>query len=410
LFSLFGSTVAYFVLIWWLTIITGSAIILAVASFITILISTICMPIAGVFSDKLNRKTMILIVDSLQAYTTLILTILFQFNLMSVLIVLIFMSARSIFQAFHAPTVAAITPSMVPLEKLIRINSISFLFLGVIQIFAQLIAAILWLLFPVNVILWIDIITFIIALIPLIIVKIPLINKKSLGVMEEQEKNSFFKDFRLGFKTLKAIPGLLIILVMFTIITFLMAPLKTLMSLYVHNVHGGQAGHYALTLTFFQGGIVIGAVITSIKKDWTHKVRTIFISNGIGMVGITIFALAPKGFYLIIAGGAVLMGLTLPIVSSLTTTFIQTTVPPDKMGRVSSISSALSASILPIGTILSGPLAEILGISSLFFYSAILGLIVIASIWTLTNIRKVDLDKVAENREIINEKINNISI
>jgi len=226
--------------------------------------------------------------------------------------------------------------------------------------------------------------------------------------MEEQKKNSFFKDFILGIKTLKAVPGLVIILIMFTIITFLMGPLKVLMSLYVHNVHGGQVGHYVLTLTFFQGGIVIGAVITSIKKNWSHKIRTIFISNGIGMVGLTILAIAPKGLYIIIGVGAVLMGLTLPILSSLTSTFIQMTVPLDKMGRVSSISAAITASILPIGTILSGPLAEILGISSLFFYCAILGLIVTFSIWTFTNIRKVDFDNVAENREKIDNKINNV--
>jgi len=297
---------------------------------------------------------------------------------------------------------------MVPPDKLIRINSISFLFLGVIQIFAQLVAAILWLLFPIHIILWIDIITFAIALIPLIIIKIPSIKNKHSGVMEEQKKNSFFKDFILGIKTLKAVPGLVIILIMFTIITFLMGPLKVLMSLYVYSVHGGQVGHYALTLTFFQGGIIIGAVITSMKKNWSHKIRTIFISNGIGMVGLTILAIAPKGLYVIICVGAVLMGLTLPIVSSLTSTFIQTTVPLDKMGRVSSISAAISASILPIGTILSGPLAEILGISLLFFYCAILGLIVTSSIWTLTNIRKVDFDNVTENREKINEKINNV--
>ena len=173
------------------------------------------------------------------------------------------------------------------------------------------------------------------------------------------------------------------------------------------------------------------------KKNWSHKIRTIFISNGIGMVGLTILAIAPKGLYVIIcvrslfhdpyasSGGIVMLFLSptfipitpfsspimappLPIVSSLTSTFIQTTVPLDKMGRVSSISAAISASILPIGTILSGPLAEILGISLLFFYCAILGLIVTSSIWTLTNIRKVDLDNVTENREKINEKINNV--
>jgi len=126
----------------------------------------------------------------------------------------------------------------------------------------------------------------------------------------------------------------------------------------------------------------------------------------LGMVGFVIFAIAPKGFYFVIGIGATLTGLTLPIVGSLTSTFYQTTVPPDKMGRVSSISSTISASILPIGTILSGPLAEILGIPILFFYCSVLSLVVIVSVWTLTNIRKVDFDNIDENKEIIYEKIN----
>lgn len=189
------------------------------------------MPIAGVYADKFNRKTLIIIVDSAQAIITLVGTILFQFNLMVVLTVLIFMSLRSVFQAFHGPIVGAIIPTMVPLDKLVRINSIGFLFLGVIQIFAQLVASILWLLFPIHIILWVDVITFVIALIPLILIKIPSIKKKSTKSIKEKEKDSFFKDFIIGLKTLKAVPGLLIIVLMSMIITFLMAPLKVLMSL-----------------------------------------------------------------------------------------------------------------------------------------------------------------------------------
>ena len=364
------------------------------------------MPIAGVYADKFNRKTLILIVDSSQAIVTLVGTILFQFNLMVILTVLIFMAVRSIFQAFHAPIVGAIIPTMVPPEKLVRINSIGFLFLGVIQIFAQLVASLLFLVFPIHIILWVDIITFTIALIPLILIKIPSVKKKSMNTMGKNERNSFFKDFNIGLKTLKVVPGLLIIVIMSMIVTFLMAPLKVLMSLYVYGVHGGEAGHYALVLTFFQGGIIIGAVIASVKKKWDHKVRALFIYMALGMVGLVIFAIAPKGFYIIISIGAILTGLTLPITGSLTATFYQTTVPLDKMGRVSSISGTISASILPIGTILSGPLAEILGIPILFFYCSVLSLIVIASVWSFTNIRKVDFDNVTENREIIYEKLN----
>jgi len=390
-----------------LTIETGSATILAVASFITILIMTIAMPISGVFTDKYNRKTLILIVDSSQAIITLIGIILFQFNLMAVLTVLIFMSVRSLFQAFHQPIVGAILPTMVPLDKLVRINSIGFLFLGVIQIFAQLVASILWLLFPAHIILWIDIITFVIALIPLILVRIPSVNRKFSRTSREKKKNSFFKDFVVGIKTLKIIPGLLIIVLMSMVITFFMAPLKVLMSLYVYGYHGGQVGDYALVLTFFQGGIILGAVIASVKKKWDHKSRSIFIHMALGMVGLVIFAIAPKGFYIVISAGAILTGLTLPITGSLTATYYQTTVPLDKMGRVSSISSTISASILPIGTILSGPLAEILGIPVLFLICSVLSLIAIVSVWSFTNIRKVDFDNSAKNKELISEKINN---
>jgi len=410
LFSLFGSTVAYFVLIWWLTITTGSATILATASFITVVLTTVCMPIAGVFADKFNRKAIILIVDASQAIVTLVVSLLFRFNLIVIATLLIFMSIRSIFQAFHAPTVGAIVPTMVPPKHLTRINSIGFLFLGVIQIFAQLVAAILWLVFPIYAILWIDIITFGIALIPLIIIRIPSIKRKATEDAVKTKKSSFFRDFAIGIKTLKIIPGLLIILIVSMIISFLNAPLKVLMSLYVHNVHGGQAGHFALTLAFFQGGIVVGAIITIIKSEWKNKIRVIFINMALGMIGLVIFALAPRGIYIIIGIGGLITGITLPIVSSLTSTFIQTTVPLDKMGRVSSISGSISASILPIGTILSGPLADILGISPLFFYCSVLGLVVIISTWLFTNIRKVDLDKVEENKKTINEKIKNFEI
>ena len=391
-----------------MTITTGSATILAVASFITVLIMTISLPIAGVWADKFNRKTLILIVDSSQALITLVGVILFQFNLMVVITVLIFMSVRSLFQAFHAPVVGAIVPTMVPFDKLVRINSISFLFLGVTQIFAQLVASILWLLFPIHIILWVDIITFGIALIPLILIKIPSVKKKSSDTIREKKGNSFFKDFVIGLKTLKLIPGLLIIVLISMIITFLMAPLKVLMSLYVYGYHGGQVLHYSLVLTFYQGGIILGAVIASVKKKWDHKARAIFIYMAIGMVGIAIFAIAPKGLYIMIGAGITLTGLTLPITGSLTSTYYQTTVPLDKMGRVGSISGTISASILPIGTILSGPLAEILGIPTLFLLCSVLSLIVIVAVWGFSNIESVDFDNNAENKELLHEKINNI--
>ncbi|MFX0104557.1 MAG: MFS transporter [Candidatus Hodarchaeota archaeon] len=409
LFSLFGSSVVYFVIIWWITIETGSAVILALASFLYILPMTICMPIAGVFADKHNRKIIIGAVDSLQALATFILVLLFQFNVANVWIVLIFISLRSIFQAFHLPTVNAIIPAMVPKDKLSRINGINFLFTGFVQILAPAVAAFLMVFLMIKQMLWIDIFTFYIALIPLVFIKIPSFNH----VSEEQaasKKFSFFKEFRLGITTLKIIPGLMMMILLSMLINFLIRPLDTLLPLFINVNHGGDEGLYALASVIFQVGIISGALITSFKKNWKNKIRIIFICIGIAMVGYMIIALAPKGLFLIIGGmGGFILAINLPIINALYQTFVQTTVPANRIGRITSIDHTLSMAISPIGTLISGPIAEFISIPILFFSCGFIGLIYTFTIWSFTGIRKVDMDSKAALEEI-NGKIENISI
>ncbi|MHA2180427.1 MAG: hypothetical protein ACXAAH_03270, partial [Promethearchaeota archaeon] len=62
LFSLLGSSITQFILIWWITITTASHVMLSIASFLYILPMTIAMPIAGVVADRYSRKKVILIV------------------------------------------------------------------------------------------------------------------------------------------------------------------------------------------------------------------------------------------------------------------------------------------------------------------------------------------------------------
>ena len=403
LISLFGSMVVYFVIIWWITEETQSPVYLALGSFFFIICQVIFMPIAGVLADKLNRKVIIVVADSLQAVTTLILLVLFQLNLANIWVVLIFISVRSIFQAFHLPAVNSIIPAMVPKENLSRINGINFLFTGVVQIIAPFIGATLMILLPIKTILWVDLITFFIALIPLLLIQIPSIENHE----EKGEKKSFFREFKLGLQTIKVIPGLVTLIFLSMLLNFLIRPFDTLLPYYINVFHGGSATHLAMVLVFFQGGMICGALITSIKKTWNSKMKVIFGSISIFMIGYGFMALAPPGGYLVVGIGGIAMGLTLPIVNALYQTVMQTVVPADKMGRITSIDSSLSMSISPIGTLISGPLAEIFGVGNLFLYCSILGMIVTLLIWNFTGIKKVDYENKSE-LEIITSKINSL--
>jgi len=408
LFSLLGSMVVFFVLTFWIADVYRDPVITSFGSFLYILMMTLCMPFAGVIADRINRKRLILIVDSSQAIVTFLLILLFQFGLVNIWILYVFISLRSIFQAFHVPTVNAIIPTMVPKDNLSRVNGINFLFTGVVQFFAPFIGATLLVFMSVYTIFWVDIITFFIALVPLLLISIPSV-KEINHTEEESKKSSFRKEFKLGLKTLKLIPGLIIMIILSMLLNFLIRPVDSLLALFIIDVHGGGAGAIAITQMCFTGGMIGGALLTSIKKNWNNKIRVIFISLVFALLGYMTFGIAPPGAFLIIGIGGAVLGFNLPIINSLYQTFIQTTVPADKLGRVTSIDHTLSSAISPVGSLLSGPMALILGIPALFFSCGLIGVICTIGFWSFTGIRRVDMDNKDTIKEI-NGKIDNISI
>jgi DHA3 family macrolide efflux protein-like MFS transporter len=402
LFSMLGSSVVVFVITFWIADVYGDPVISAFAYFLHVLIMTIVMPIAGVITDRINRKHLIILVDSLQAVATLMLILFFQFGITNFWVIYMFISIRAFFQAFHVPAVNAIVPMMVPKEKLSRVNGISYLFSGVLQILSPFLAAVLLIIFSPHMIFWIDIITFFIALVPLVMISVPSIPRVNHS-KKAVEKNPFIQDFKLGLKTLKIIPGLIIVMLLAMILNFLITPAQSLLVLFIIQVHNGTSGHIALVQMIFTGGMILGAIFTSLKKNWNRKIRVIFITITTAMVGYLILSIAPSGSYLILGLGGVVLGFNLPIANSLYLTFVQSSVPLDKQGRVTSITHTLVSVINPIGTLISGPLALFLGMPVLFFFCSLIGIFVVISFWSFTGIRKVNIDSEKEFKRINGE-------
>ena len=80
LISLLGSNIVQFVLIWWVTVTTESALLLSLSAFIGFAPTILITPIAGVFVDRWGRKGLLGSVDFLQAMATIALLFLFRFG------------------------------------------------------------------------------------------------------------------------------------------------------------------------------------------------------------------------------------------------------------------------------------------------------------------------------------------
>jgi DHA3 family macrolide efflux protein-like MFS transporter len=383
LVSLLGSSVAQFVIIWWITLETGSALYLSIASFLGLVPMIILTPFAGVLVDRWNRKALIGIADFLQALVTVVLIFLFWLSSVSIWQVLVLLTVRGIFQAFHSPAVSAIVPLMVPKAKLSRINGLNYLFTGAVTLIGPVAAALLLTFWKIHQILWIDATTFMVAVIPLLLITIPSVRKK-------QDKSSFKKDLGEGLAFIKNGRGFLPLLMVATVLNFLLTPLSTLLPYYVKFDHFGEASDLAIVMAFFQGGILAGGLLMSVMKGFKKKMVGIMSSIYIIFLGYALVALTPTGIFWFMAIGGLIMAFCVPVANVSTQTIIQTVVPMKMQGRVNSVTMALASAATPVGMILSGVIVEFTRTANLFLGCSGLGVLVLTLSWFFTDIKHVE--------------------
>ncbi len=386
LVSLLGSSISQFVIIWWITLETESALYLSIASLLAFAPMVILGPFTGVLVDRWSRKALIGIADFLQALATVVLIFMFSLGITSIWQVFALLALKGVFQAFHTPTVMAITPSMVPENKLSRVNGLNYLFTGAINLVGPVTAALLLEFWKISQILWIDAATFIVALIPLLIIKIPSVRKKQ---EKSQDKPSFKKEFGEGLAFIKNARGFLPLIMLSTALNFLIAPLSTLFPYYVRFDHLGEASDLAFVIAFVQGGMIAGGLFMSMIKGFKKKMRVIVLSMYIFFLGYALVALTPTGLFWFMATFGLIMLFCMPVVNVLYMTIIQTSVPLKMQGRVNSVDMALSSAATPFGMILSGTIVVFTGTANFFLGCALSGVVILTLSWFLTDIRHV---------------------
>jgi DHA3 family macrolide efflux protein-like MFS transporter len=383
LVSLFGSSVSQFVIIWWITLETGSALFLSLAAFLGLAPSVVLSPFAGVFVDRWSRRLLIGVADFLQALATVVLIVLFWFGFASIWWVLVILTFKGVMQAFHYPAVSAITPLMVPKERLSRMNGLSYLLSGAVNMVGPVVAAVLLAVARVQDILWVDALTFMVAVVPLLLIVIP-------SVRGDGVRSSFRSDFLEGFGFIRSAKGFLTVMVVATALNFLLTPLSTLLPYFVKFDHLGGAPDLAFVMVFFQGGILAGGLLMTVVSGFRKKMVAVTVSIYVVFLGYVLFALTPTGSFWFMAVAAVVLAFCLPIANVLLQTIMQVVVPLEMQGRVNSVSSGLSSAATPVGMILSGVIVVFVDTAYLFLACAVAGVLVLTVSWFFTDFRHVE--------------------
>ncbi|MDR0604746.1 MAG: MFS transporter, partial [Bacteroidales bacterium] len=283
--SLFGSALVQYAITWYITLKTGSGMMLTAFVVIGFLPMFFISPFAGVWADRFNRKYLINIADAVIAIMTLIVAICFIAGYEKLWLLLVCAGVRSMGQGVQTPAVNAFIPTIAPQEHYTRINGINSTIQSFGNLLSPMLAGVILSFMSITAVFFIDIISALIGIsIVFFFVCVPeqKINKEHSGI-------DYFRDIRDGLCYIRNQGWLVGLIIISTIFFLFIAPLAFLTNLKVVRDYGNEVWRLTAHELTFSIGMVSGGALISIWGGFRNRSYSMGIGNifiGLGTIAI----------------------------------------------------------------------------------------------------------------------------
>ncbi|MFW9891350.1 MAG: MFS transporter [Candidatus Thorarchaeota archaeon] len=394
-FSLVGSALVQFALVWWLTYTTGSALVLSLATMMVVLPQVLVSPFSGALVDRWSRKRVMIASDTLAALTIVGLSLLWSMGAVEIIHVFAVMAIRSTLGSFQWPALQASASLMVPDEHLSRVNGMYQALQGLARIAAPALGAMLMVLLPMHFIILIDVVTAAMAILPLLFIRIP--RPTSSESKPDAGVSGVVRDIIAGFSYMKNWKGGRFITIALMLTNVVLIPAFALTPLLVLLHFSGGAFELALIESMMGIGMVLGGITLGVWGGFKRRMLTAIVALFAASASIFVVGLAPANLILIAVGGMFIAGMMIPLASGSIMAVVQSIVPPAIQGRVFTVLISLGPAMTPFGLALAGAIGEAFGIQAWYLVGGIL--LAIIGIFGSTNRSILTLGEITSDHE-----------
>jgi DHA3 family macrolide efflux protein-like MFS transporter len=373
--STFGSFLVQYALMWHLTLTTKSGVVLALAAIFGFLPQAIVSIFAGVWADRVNRKIMILVSDSLIALSTLVLALFMLSGVDDLWLIFLVMAVRSIGAGVQMPAISALVPQIVPTDKLLTVNGINSSISSSLQLLAPVAAAAVYSTMSLSAILFIDVVTAVIGLSLLATIAVP-----TLARAASDEKPSYFADLKDGLNYIFSNQLVRWVMAIFAIVFLLIVAPSNLSPLMLVRTFGSDVWMLTVLELSFGIGMLIGGVLIAIFAKKIDRIGMI-IGSSI-LFGILATTMGFTTNLIVFFALFFVVGIAVPAFSTSAMTLLQETVEPERQGRVFGFVGIVIAVAMPLGMAVLGPLADVVSVELLLIITG-LATVVIAVVAVL---------------------------
>jgi DHA3 family macrolide efflux protein-like MFS transporter len=370
-FSLLGSRLVQFGLVWYLTETTGSATVLSIATTMAVLPEIVLSPFAGALVDRWNRRLVMIVSDSAIALATLALGVLFALDAVQVWHIYALMFVRAAGGAFQWPAMQASTSLMVPTEHLARVAGLNQALLGAVNVISPPLGALLLETLPMQGTLAVDVVTAVLAVGPLLFVRVPQPERE-----EREDRGSLLvsvlADVRAGWRYVAAWPGLVALIGTAMIFKLALTPTFSLLPLLVRDHFGGGAALLSLVEAVVGVGVVLGGLLLSAWGGFRRKIYTTLVGTTVLGLGLLVVGVTPGDMFPFALGSAFVVGLMIPLIDGPIMAIAHATIAPEMQGRVFTLLSSLLWLTSPFSLAIAGPVSDWLGLQIWFVVAGVM--------------------------------------
>ncbi|MFM6982330.1 MAG: MFS transporter [Microbacteriaceae bacterium] len=364
--SMFGSFLVQYAIMWHLTLTTKSGLVLALATVFGFLPQAIVSIFAGVWADRMNRRVMILVSDSVIALSTLGLALLMMSGVDDLWLIFLVMAVRSVGAGVQMPAVSALIPQIVPADQLMRINGINGTIQSAMGLLAPIAAAGVYATMSIVAVFFIDVVTAVIGISLLFLVAVPTLERAKAGA----EKPAYFEDLADGVRYIVSNAVVRWVMVIFAVVFLIAVAPSNLTPLMIARTFGSEVWMLTTGEILFSVGMAAGGALLATVAARVSRVKLIVGASV--LFGVLSIGMGFSPNLWVFYGFFFLIGLAVPAFFTSAMTMLQETVEPERQGRVFGFVGIVMSVAMPIGMAVLGPLADVISVEVLLVSSGVL--------------------------------------
>ncbi|RAJ29579.1 MFS transporter [Pedobacter cryoconitis] len=351
--SLVGTWMQKTAVSWLVYQLTGSAVLLGVVGFVSLIPSLILSPYAGSLVDRHNRYRILVITQVVSMIQAGALAAIIYFGYNNILFIIGLSLVQGIVNAFDVTCRQSLMVEMVndknDLPNAIALNSSMANFA---RIAGPAVAGIILSTFGTDICFLGNFLSYIPVLICLFMMRLPaqIITKSTKSIWVELEE---------GFRYVSGDKELSSMIMMIGISSLFVIPFNTLMPIFAKDIFNGDAK----TFSWFESAAGLGSIISAIYlanlKDSSTMIKLTTIAGAVMGGSLLFLAYAPQLPIALVFMG--LSGVGMMAQSSAINTYIQTHAIPEMRGRAISYYVMAYQGLIPVGSLLIGWVAHLIG-------------------------------------------------